>query len=263
MAGTPNVRRTITALRDRFDLLYGVYNPRHIGSNPLRPWSQHAAAESAKGYFGNGIDIVHIDYGYSDDPRHQAELDKVYAYLDAHRDELGIRQILWRVRSHFNHIHVDFWPKMADEFWRRHPTKGGPVVVRYEDGTLGDTYGGLLPAPPPPPSNMDDMFCAFGDTDSENVRYWQRRMNRVGGGLTVDGGYGKKTQASVVALADGDGFQILSFEADAIEAVITERTSPEGPEGPVGPTGPQGFQGVKGDPGEGISTGDQLAVTVN
>lgn len=146
MAGTPNVRRAIVELRTRFDLLYGVYNPRHISSNPLKPWSQHAAAEPAKKFYGNGIDIVHEDYGYSTSPDHQVLLDETFDYLNSHRAELGVRQILWRVRSHFNHIHVDFWPKMADEFWRRHPTKGGKVVVRYEDGTKGDTYD-ILPSP--------------------------------------------------------------------------------------------------------------------
>lgn len=228
MAGTPNTRRAITAMRARFDLLYGVYNPRHIGSNPLRRWSQHAGAEPAQAYYGNAADIVHIQYGYNKDPRHQAELDKVYAYLDAHRDELSIRQVLWRVPAHFDHIHVDFWPKMADEFWRRHPTKGGPVVVRYEDGTLGDTYGGLIPAPPPPPSNMEDdiMFCKRGET-SEIVLMWQYLLQALGYEFDPPSEFFGGTMVLALKGLGFDGQQVDAEEAAAI--LIRTGTGTGGP----------------------------------
>ncbi len=191
---TPNTRVAVSALRTRFDLLYGIYNPRHIGSNPMRPWSQHAAAEPAKRYFGNAIDIAHQDWGYSTNTKHQAELDKVYTYLDTRRDELNIRQILWRVRNHFNHIHVDFWPKMADNWWRKHPTKGGPVVVVYENGDKGDTYGELVPPPPPP--EEEPMTLQAGDSGNA-VRYYQKAINAWEGDLTVDGKYGFLTERAV------------------------------------------------------------------
>ncbi len=193
MAGSPNARTAITALGS-FDLRFGVYNPRHISSNPLRPWSQHAGAEPAQRYYGNAIDIVHNDYGYTNKPEHQAELDEVYVYLDSRRSLLSIRQILWRVRSHYDHIHCDFYPAMADEFWRKHPTKGGPVVVRRRDGSLGSTYG---TAPPPPPPKEDEMTLKPGDSGNA-VSYYQKAINAWGRTtIAVDGEYGALTEQAV------------------------------------------------------------------
>ena len=131
--------------------------------------------------------------------------------------------------------------------------KGKNVNGHWYTTCPGDAWAGWIQdegwvLPPGADEENENVFCVFGDTDSENVRYWQRRMNRVGGVLDVNGNYDEATRNAVVNLAGGDGLQILSFEADAIEAVITIRTAPEGPEGPAG---------------QGLTSGDQLSVTVD
>ena len=231
MAATPNCQIVENAVLVKFpDARFGKYNCRHIGSNAMRSWSQHAASEPDRKYFANALDIWHVDHMLPGKPAdsslaHQLWLRQVYGFLRATFPNLVDQLLGPGDKSHSNHVHVSTWPKMKSNWWYRPPCRGGTLVVIYEDGTEGDTFGALAP-PPPPPLEEDDLFCELGDADSENVRYWQLRMNRVGGGLTVDGGYGTSTQTAVVNLAGGDGMQIHAFEADAIEAVINDRTSP-------------------------------------
>ena len=67
----------------------GIYNRRKIaGTNR---WSEHA--------YGNAVDIgvPNLVYG-----------DMVRRYLAGNRGRFNIRTLLWRVRSHYDHVHVDF-----------------------------------------------------------------------------------------------------------------------------------------------------------
>ena len=45
------------------------------------------------------------------DATEQANGDKIAAWLEEHADELGIRNVLWWVENHFDHIHTDFYPR--------------------------------------------------------------------------------------------------------------------------------------------------------
>ena len=223
--GTPRLERIKEAVSARFpDAIYGQYNcRRRNGWN----WSQHAGSEPPRGYRGNAVDIVHQRYGYGDTSHaHQRWLDEVNAYLVANREVLDLNELIWRKRNHFDHIHTSPWPKMHDAGLYKPPCKGGDLITVNEDGTRGTTFNVDAP-PPPPPTLENDMFCKLGDTDSMNVRYQQRRMNRVGGGLTIDGDYGAATRTSVINIAGGDGNQIHDFESDAIEAFILKETSPD------------------------------------
>jgi hypothetical protein len=75
----------------------------------------------------------------------------------------------------------------------------------------------------------EDMFVKRGD-NSMAVKYWQRRLTRLGQDLTFDGGppqgidgiYGGKTATAVKAVVGGgtDGEQIHDLEAEAIDAKI-------------------------------------------
>lgn len=38
----------------------------------------------------------------------EAKLDQLYNYLNARRQQYGINQLLWRVKDHYDHLHVDF-----------------------------------------------------------------------------------------------------------------------------------------------------------
>ena len=71
----------------------GYYNRRKIaGTNT---WSQHS--------WGNATDL----FG----PR--ATLDSVAKYCRQEKTRLNIRNLLWWVRDHYDHIHLDFNPKQA------------------------------------------------------------------------------------------------------------------------------------------------------
>ncbi|MEN8233768.1 MAG: peptidoglycan-binding domain-containing protein [Actinomycetota bacterium] len=89
-------------LREAFpDLAAGVWNCRKISGTSI--WSQHA--------WGNALDLYHRDFGYSTKVEHQVYLDGVWQFIETYTDELSIRIKIWRKRDHFNHIHLDFWPK--------------------------------------------------------------------------------------------------------------------------------------------------------
>jgi hypothetical protein len=82
MAATPNCQRIETAVLAVFpDARFGRHNCRHVSSNPLKRWSQHAASEPALRYYGNGLDITHSAWGYSPNPKHQAWLKEVAAFI--------------------------------------------------------------------------------------------------------------------------------------------------------------------------------------
>ena len=149
MAATPNCQIVESAVLAEFPhARFGRYNCRHIGSNPLRSWSQHAGSEPDFGYFGNALDITHKDFGYNVTPVHTAWLKQVYGFL---RPLFIVDQLLGPGDAgHGDHVHVSTWPKMKSTFSYKPPCKGGKLVVIYEDGTKGDTFGALAPPPPPP-----------------------------------------------------------------------------------------------------------------
>jgi len=110
-------------LKEAFpDLRAGKCNCRKISGSST--WSQHS--------WCNALDIRHVDWGYSTHPTHQAWLDEVYEYIMAHFDELSIRVILWRRRDHFNHIHIDGWPKG----YRTPSCGGGTTLYQWPDGHI-------------------------------------------------------------------------------------------------------------------------------
>lgn len=146
MSATPGMQRVSRLVRSRFTDIesMGVYNPRHIGSNPFRPWSQHAGADPARQHYGNAEDLTSpgvLGPRLPTNPAHMAYLDQVHAFLRHHRLELGIYELLWRTTNHFDHIHVSTYPRMANEWWRRHPMQGGKVVtVQADEKTRSASY---------------------------------------------------------------------------------------------------------------------------
>ncbi len=107
--GTPAAEYTETAVLDRYDemvLGIGQYNRRPIAGTSR--WSEHS--------WGNALDI-HVRAGRTPvsltakSRQEKANGDEINAWLNEHREELGIRVLLWWVRSHYDHIHVDFWPR--------------------------------------------------------------------------------------------------------------------------------------------------------
>ncbi len=92
---TPALTRARQEVAERFGGIitrFGIYNRRKI--NNSSSWSQHS--------WPNALDI-HVatrDHG-----------DMIYNWLRENWDRLGIRVLLWWVKDHYDHLHVDFWPR--------------------------------------------------------------------------------------------------------------------------------------------------------
>ncbi len=278
MAATPNCQRVETAVLLEFpDARFGRYNCRHIGSNPMRSWSQHAGSEPARKYFGNALDIWHVDHkpaGKPSDssPAHQRWLREVYGFLKPFHI---VDQLLGPGDAgHSNHVHVSTWPKMKSNWWYKPPCKGGKLVVIYEDGTTGDTFG----TAPPPPSNMEDAMwpLKLGDGKPgdraykfDDVMYVQKRLRRLGHSLETDGFCGPVTIAvcgTEVGLELTD--EITGLAGERLEANSIRDLAPEGGQGEQGEQGIQGeqgatgLQGATGTSGQGLTPGDVIESVV-
>ena len=84
----------------------------------FKPW-QHSQFNIDSGYVETGGQRVMrrnynsrhhhdeaLDYPVSHNSA--ANLDKLYAYLNANKDQLGIAELLWRSAGHHDHLHVGF-----------------------------------------------------------------------------------------------------------------------------------------------------------
>ena len=193
MTATPAIETIVAELvpPQFVGLKFQFYNPRHIGSNPLSRWSQHAGSEPERGWYGNAVDI------FGDTPT----LDAVADYLNSHRQRFRIRVILWRVKSHFDHIHCDTWPMMKDTWWYRPPAKGGTLVTWLDDAkTESDTF-----------DVEEEPVLKEGDTGFAVAKV-QKALNGYAAmwvptlePLETDGIYGPATAAVVKTYQAGDG----------------------------------------------------------
>lgn len=124
-------------------------------------WSQHA--------FGNALDLYAT-------PK---ELDKIAVFLRSMggAGSLGVKYAAWRVRNHFDHMHLDFWPTGTGT-----PScaGGSPAFVNGTASNLN--FGTDVPASPIDlmgdfslkalpgqlvkalPGNIEDIGAGFGDT---------------------------------------------------------------------------------------------------
>lgn len=92
---------------------------RHLQSLGYGGIWQHPDFEYDKGYTGSGSERV-MRRSYNSSHNHQealdfglqangeAKLDKLYDYLTANQERFGIKTILWRVKGHYDHLHVAF-----------------------------------------------------------------------------------------------------------------------------------------------------------
>lgn len=150
------------------DLRAGRWNCRPISGSST--WSQHA--------WGAALDIHHVDYGYSASAVHQAWLDKVNGFLVANLDRLSIRTRLWRVKDHYDHIHIDFWPRG----YGRPPCDGGSHRTQYStslvvNGDPGPENGPWTGDPTDPPTDPPDRPPTEGylvEVHRSNIRKGDR-----------------------------------------------------------------------------------------
>ncbi len=278
MAATPNCQLVESAVLAAFpDARFGRYNCRHISSNAIKPWSQHAASEPARKYFSNALDIWHVDHkpaGKPADssPAHQTWLRAVRAFITLNYGVL-IDQMLGPGdnAAHANHIHMSTWPKMKSSWWYRPPCKDGTLIVIYEDGSTGDTFGDL-----PSPRLGDDMAFRRNDT-GHSIAQMQKGLLGWNSDILSDDGadgvYGAETEAAVRAyqlaaqldqvadtelgVCDGNTHnQLLEYVPDKVGSQGEQGEQGEpGVEGPQGDPGMQGIQGVDGIAGPQGMTG--------
>ena len=116
--GTPNINSIIEWVRSEYPDLPRIQttNCRRISGSST--WSQHSWANAAD------IFPVTKDQG-----------DTIYARLLSHFGR-HIKVILWQVRDHFDHIHVDTWPTGIGT----PPCAGGSLQVRHKDGSTGSVF---------------------------------------------------------------------------------------------------------------------------
>jgi len=160
---TPNTQRIADAVEARFDVRTGFWLCRRIVGTFT--WSQHAWSEG--NYEGNAVDI----FGSV------KTLDQVYYYVHSEFSEIA-KTVLWRVKNHFDHVHVDTWPTG----FGLPPCAGGALRVRHRDGSIGRTFG--VPIPEPQPEEIE-LFVSEDGKNGPNrgpyVEYWQRIMARITG----------------------------------------------------------------------------------
>ena len=191
--GTPAANHFEEVLSQKFPgIRFGRVNCRKISGSSW--WSQHS--------WNNARDIYppkSISYLSSNDGEYRAWLDQVWDFIEENYDELNIRVKLWQVRSHYNHIHVDFWPRG----WATPPCAGGSPRYKYPNGDVRSTavllnsyYGDLTPEIP---STTEDDVLQKGDTGAR-VGKAQERLLVLGYELPqwgADEDYGNETETAV------------------------------------------------------------------
>lgn len=152
----------------------GQYNRRKISGTDI--WSQHS--------WGNANDF-HVDDLMSG--------DLVYDFLNTNRTALGIRVLLWRVPSHFDHLHADYWPKGIGTPPLSPALKGSFL---YSDGRQVRDY---IRKVPKEASGVEvENVLKRGDSGNA-VKYYQTAINKGGfGPVTVDGAFGPATEQAVM-----------------------------------------------------------------
>ena len=148
MAMTPNMQVVYDFAKRNYSLQIGVYNCRRIGGS--QTYSQHS--------WSNAIDIYTANKGFQD--KMAAELKKEFG---SH-----IRNVLtWRYNAaHWNHIHVDMWPKGT----HTPPCASGTLRVRHKDGTRGTVFT----------SNIgDDNLSILSDDEQKELQMFLLELKRI------------------------------------------------------------------------------------
>jgi len=127
--GTPAANQLEAVLSEEFPgIRFGRVNCRFISGSTT--YSQHS--------WNNARDLyppLGIEYLTSNDGWYREWLDAVWAFIEENQEALNIRVKLWQVKSHYNHIHVDFWPRG----WSTPPCAGGSPRYKYPNGDVEST----------------------------------------------------------------------------------------------------------------------------
>jgi hypothetical protein len=124
---TKAVNQLEKEISERFPgVRFGRCNCRYIAGTTIP--TQHAWPGADGKPCGNARDI----YAPTGDPDPMRFLDDVHAFIKTYAADLSVRTLLWRVKDHFTHIHVDHWPKG----YRTPPCMGGANQYQYNDGLV-------------------------------------------------------------------------------------------------------------------------------
>lgn len=214
---TPNSARFAAAVAARFGWArFSRYNCRKIAGSSA--WSQHAES--------NADDVHSSTFGKINITKDQGDelvawlLDDVTTVDAAGTVETtpryrayGIRTILWWEKSvltgnpvagHKDHIHVDYWPRMASASTYVPPCQGGTLLVVYPDGSTDSTWA-VWPDLEIV-EDLDVIYLRDGDTGTPVTILQSALMNYHGAvesppfdPIVVDGVYGSKTETAVKA----------------------------------------------------------------
>lgn len=149
-------------------------------------------------------------------------LDIVAAYLRAHRWLFGIKVILWRVKDHYDHVHVDMWPTGVPA----PPCMGGSERYRYRNGRIVTGVNGKVPPEGviPTVGSEATMIVRLNDA-GPYVRVYQEALNSWAvkqavadwTPLVADGQYGTATWKGVARYQDAAGLTGKVPEAGALD----------------------------------------------
>ena len=126
---TPETQQIVDAVVDEFGsrVRVGAWNCRPIAGTLI--WSQHAYTENPETgviYEGNAADIF---------PTNLLVGDQVHGFIQRNYPDT-VAHLLWRVKNHFDHVHVDTWP----QGYGTPPCRGGSLRVQHRDGSIGRTF---------------------------------------------------------------------------------------------------------------------------
>jgi hypothetical protein len=116
--------------------------------------SQHSAYQPGD-YDSNALDIMGGPIGWTREQNIEL-IQKIVDDLTSHLHEWSIRKILWKVRDHYGHAHIDFYPMIDTHRWCA--TRGVTPAWKYSDRHLerhldpapeNGPYDGGAGTPPP------------------------------------------------------------------------------------------------------------------
>lgn len=93
------------------------------GSEDRAPGPRHSRSDH---YWGGALDV----FGST------GQMDQVAQFLEAHKEQYGIRYVLWQTSGHYDHVHVSFWPPGV------YGSDGGGIVASGDTDDATESPGG-------------------------------------------------------------------------------------------------------------------------
>ena len=147
--------------------------------------SQHSAYDYGE-YDSNALDIMGGPLGWTWD-QNVALIDAIVTEIRKHEDDWSIRLILWKVKDHYGHAHIDLWPtcrtykwcgRDIDPLWQT--SWGQEFNDRDPDPENGDYHGPTEEGELMPRALFENMITALfaiGEEFKGDPDYWIDRID--------------------------------------------------------------------------------------